>query len=420
MWRRGVLGFLVVALLVVRVDTPNLTPATSVASAHRFSLVQWEATNFFGKWAHLLREMLPGRKPGRHRRLALIDEYLELARLEQKEKDRLEGPRLRRGAPGGIAKQSALTSRDYLNELTEAKQKLRAGAEEAIEAELSAVLIEHGLDWRLGWLLPPVDLRFGQPPTMLVTSPRDRLQRMEALLLQPELDVFERDRLEKEILEGHNVSGLVVNLAGLSTYPTLVSDVHPLRRVLQTGAHEWLHAYFFLRPFGQRYRTSQEMFTLNETASDLAGRELGDTAFARMGGDLSISPRRYMSPEERDPTFTREMRETRVNVEELLSLGMVEEAEQYMKERWWRLRLGGYGLRKLNQAYFAFHATYAEDPASLSPVGDQLEELRSLVPDVGAFVRTMSKVSSYQEFLDLLERLKVNATHAGAGQSNGV
>ena len=115
--------------------------------------------------------------------------------------------------------------------------------------------------------------------------------------------------------------------------------MHPLRTVLQTAAHEWLHAYFFLRPFGQRYRTSQEMFTLNETASDLAGRELGDMAFARMGGDLSISSRRYMSPEERDPTFTREMRETRVKVEELLSLGKVEEAEQYMKERWWRLRL---------------------------------------------------------------------------------
>ena len=409
------MGFLVVTLLVVRVDTLHLSPATSVASAHTFSLVRWEATNFLSKWANLLMEMLPGRKPSRNRRLALIDEYLELARLEQKEKDRLEGPRLRRGAPGGIAKQAALLSPDYLNELTKAKKKLRAGAEEAIEAELSAVLIEQGLGRHLGWLLPPVDLRFGQPPTMLITSPRERLQRIETLLLQPELDGFEMDRLEKEILERHNVSGLVVNLAGLSTYPTLVSDVHPLRTVLQTAAHEWLHAYFFLRPFGQRYRTSQEMFTLNETASDMAGRELGDMAFARMAGDLSISSRRYMSPEERDPTFTLEMRETRVKVEELLGLGKVEEAEQYMKERWWRLRLGGYGLRKLNQAYFAFHGTYAEDPASLSPVGDQLEELRSLVPDVEAFVKTISRVSSYQEFLDLLERLKLTATQARAG-----
>jgi hypothetical protein len=68
--------------------------------------------------------------------------------------------------------------------------------------------------------------------------------------------------------------------------------------------------------------------------------------------------------------------------------------------------LRGHRLRKLNQAYFAFHGTYAESPASLSPIGGQLKELRILVPSVGAFVRTVSGVSSYQGFLDLLERLR--------------
>ncbi len=54
-------------------------------------------------------------------------------------------------------------------------------------------------------------------------------------------------------------------------------------------------------------------------------REPGDIAFARMGGDLSISSSRYRSPEGRDPVLTREMRKTRRTVEELLGEGKVED-----------------------------------------------------------------------------------------------
>jgi hypothetical protein len=151
------------------------------------------------------------------------------------------------------------------------------------------------------------------------------------------------------------------------------------------------------------------MFTLNETAADLAGRELGDMAFVRMGGDLNESPSRYLPQGERDPAFTSAMRETRLRVEELLEQGKIEEAEQYMKERWWLLRLAGYRLRKLNQAYFAFHGRYAEGPASVSPIGRQINELRSLLPDVGAFVKTVSGMSNGQELLDLLERLRAQS-----------
>ena len=71
--------------------------------------------------------------------------------------------------------------------------------------------------------------------------------------------------------------------------------------------------------------------------------------------------------------------------------------------------MGGYRLRKLNQAYFAFRGNYAESPASVSPIGDQLKELRSFLPSVGAFITTMSEVSTYQEFLNLLEKIKAQA-----------
>ncbi len=405
------LGVTLAALLFIRIDTFHITPARAVASSYLFSLEEWEVINFPRKWLNMLWDILPGGGSSREERLAQLDEYLLVARRAEKEETRLEGPyasgSLTLGS--GAAKEKGPPSRDYLNELVAEKDKLRAGAEETVEAELSAVLIDEGFGSRFNLIFPPVDIRFDQPPTMLIVSPRDRIELVDAVMLHPDIPGFERDLIETKMLEDHNLSALVDNLAGLSTFPSLVSDLQQLRSVLQTSAHEWLHSFFFLRPFGQNFRASEEMFTLNETVSDLAGRELGDTTFAQMGGDLSIASSRYLSREKSDPTLAREMRETRLRAEELLAEGKVEEAEQYMKERLWRLRLGGYRIRKLNQAYFAFRGRYAEGPASVSPIGQQVIEFRSLFPDVASFVKTVSGVSSYQEFLDLLERLKSQA-----------
>ena len=403
------LGIILVALLFIRVDTFHITPAKAVASSYLFSIEEWEIINFPRKWLNMLWGILPGGESSREERLAQLDDYLLVARRVEKEENRLEGP-FANGSLG--AAREGPPSRDYLNELVDEKEKLRAGAEEAVESELSAVLIVEGFGSRFNLIFPPVDIRFDKPPTMLIISPRDRIELVEAVMLHPDIPGFERNRIETKLLEDYNLSALVDNLAGLSTFPSLVSDLQQLRSVLQTSAHEWLHSFFFFRSFGQNYQASEEMFTLNETVADLVGRELGDTTFARIGGDLSVSSSRYLSREKSDPTLAREMRETRLRTEELLAQGKVEEAEEYMKKRWWRLRLGGYRIRKLNQAYFAFRGRYAEGPASLSPIGQEVKELRGLFPDVASFVKTVSGISSYQEFLDLLERLKSQAERA--------
>ncbi len=418
-WRgRLLLGLLLVALLLPRADTVYLTPAKLVAKDYLFSIELWEVSSFPRKWLHLVWQSLRFQRPSREQRLDTLEEYLTLARMARKEKDRLEGLLARRGATlaptGNASEESLAASREYLRELLEDKEELRAEAEEAMEAEVSAVLAQQGLDSRLGLLFPPVDMRFGQPPTILVTSPRDRIQLWEAVLLDAELPLLERDKLEQEVLRRYNFSALVDNLAGLATYPAIINDLYPTRLVLQTAAHEWLHHYFFFRPLGRNMRSSPDMVVLNETAADLAGRELGDMAFVRMGGDLTESFRLYLPDEERDPDFTREMRTTRVKAEELLAEGKVDEAEQYLKERRWFLALRGYYIRKLNQAYFAFRGSYAESSASVSPIGDQLKEMRALLPSVGDFVRTVSGIASYQEFLDTLEQLRARSAAAPA------
>ena len=411
-WRaRAVMVLLLLTLLLVPLDNFRLSPVELVASDHLFSLVQWEITNFPKKWVHALWQLIPGNKPSREERIRLIDEYLQLSRKVQKEKDRIEGVLIRQSATGGsgsAAKEVAPT-REYLDEVSAQRRRLRARAEEGVEAELSSLLAELGFESRIGLIFPPVDLKFQEPPTLLIVSPRDELRVVGSVLLDPDLKGVERDAIEKQIFREQNVSALVDDLAGLATYPTIVSDLYTIRTVLRTAAHEWLHAYFFFRPLGQNLRNGDTMFTLNETAADIAGRELGDMVFQRMGGDLSASASRYAPEEDRFPDFTRVMRETRMRVEELLGEGKVEEAEEYMREQQWFLRLRGFGLRKLNQAYLAFRGRYAESPASVSPLGEQLKELRGLLPSVSDFIREISRVSSGAEFTELLQRVRGEA-----------
>ena len=70
----------------------------------------------------------------------------------------------------------------------------------------------------------------------------------------------------------------------------------------------------------------------------------------------------------------------------------------------------GYYIRKLNQAYFAFHGTYADSPASVSPIYDELVQFRETLPTVGDFIREIAKFSSYTQFKTHLQTLNFPPT----------
>ena len=406
--RKLFLGFLIAILLIPQTDTLYLSPAKIVASKNLFSIEQFELTNFYRKWLHLGWDVLLGNKPSHEEQLSLLDEYLILARQIKKEERRLEGltnnPSTTMNSV--IGKESYL-SNAYLDELLKTERDLRARAESTIENELDTVLKSQGLKSWLGVVFPPVDITFDDTPKVLVISPRDQIKLQETVLLNPDINISERNRMENELLDNYNLSAFVDDLGGLATYPSLIPNTYLLQSILRITAHEWLHHYFFFNPLGQNMYNSNEMLVLNETTADIAGRELGDIAFIQMGGDIDFSASRFLPENQRDPILTLELRETRLTVENLLSQDKIIEAEQYMKEKWWHLVLAGYRLRKLNQAYFAFRGNYAESSASVSPLGDQLKELRSLVPNVGSFVDIMSGISSHREFLHVLENLKL-------------
>lgn len=253
-------------------------------------------------------------------------------------------------------------------------------------------------------VFPPVSFVMEDLPRALVVSPRDRIALTESLPLRPEISTEEILRLE-EALTVRGLSALVVNIGGMGTYPALVKATSTRDFTVRTILHEWVHHYLFFHPLGQRYAASGDMTTINETVANMVGAETAAIA-------LDQPPPVFRVPEppteqHRDPgvfDFGTYMRETRVEAERLLADGLIEEAEAYMEAR--RVHLNeehGYAIRKINQAYFAFHGSYADSPAggSVSPIFGQLIEVRNQTGSVAEFLRAVREIKSPSD----LERL---------------
>jgi hypothetical protein len=96
------------------------------------------------------------------------------------------------------------------------------------------------------------------------------------------------------------------------------------------------------------------------------------------------------------------MRQTRVMVDQLLADGEIEAAEEYMEARRQVFREHGYRIRKLNQAFFAFHGAYADQPggaAGEDPVGEAVRDLYANSPSLEAFLKRIAWMTSFEELL---------------------
>ncbi len=371
---------------------------------YRYSLLDWEVSNFLDKWARKSRDLLPwAAEPNRETRNALVREFFSLGReMRQLERrDRFPGT-----SSGGMLPADASPPTARIEPIRERRDDILPQVEEAVEAEISAVLAVEGFASRIGLIFPPVDTVFARSPGVLVLSPRDRIYRQDTVLLKPGLGDVVRERIEAEFLQEKDLSALVARTGGVAVYPSVVSDAGGMRHAVVTAAHEWLHHWFFLQPLGQHFWDNPEMTTLNETAATLAGQELGDRAFTAITGEAIASETPAAAAGAAGHIgfdFRKEMRETRVRTEEYLTRGKIEEAEAYMEERRLLFVRHGYFIRKINQAYFAFHGSYATSPASVSPVLGQLQELRRRSGSLSDFLHTVAQFSSYEEFQAHLE-----------------
>ena len=399
--------------LVIWISFVILTTRDTLQYGHavpyKYSLVQWEAENFLAKWLHGLGSRLTGSSLDDQEKRDLVMEYFRLVEEEQRLERRVR--ELLVPTPGD----SPAALADYEEELRlvkEARGAIRDEVEETLEATIDAAIDEEGLFpegliGAIGIHFPPVDFRLAPSPKVLIISPRDRIEVVEASLLDPDITTEEMDALEELIFTEDDVSPIVAGTGGVATVPAVINSRYSLRTTLHIAAHEWLHHYLFFRPLGQTYGHNSDMTAINETVANIFGREIGDLVYQQYetAARMLVSFHPYLPPQTQQEAFDfrREMRETRLTTEDLLSEGRIEEAEAYMEERRLFLAENGYYIRKLNQAYFAFHGNYADSPAAVSPLFGQLTALRAASPTLGDFIREVATVSSHEEFLELYE-----------------
>jgi hypothetical protein len=303
--------------------------------------------------------------------------------------------------------------RNELRNLHEQQEYLKPLAEAIIQNQVTEIIAEIGLGHG-GQPIPPVLYHSTPLPTALVVSPRHRITQKAIISLQPDLPVEQRFSLEDRVDLNLNVSSLVVNIGGIAIYPTMIMQTTNMNFLTEIVAHEWIHNYFVFRPLGLYYFTSPETRTINETAATIGGKEIGRMVMERYYPELLPPPEPPEPPEVLDPPpapvfdFRAEMHTTRLVVDDLLAQGNIEEAEAYMEERRIFFWENGYQIRKLNQAYFAFHGAYAdhpEGPAGDDPVGEAVRQFYQFSPSLASFLSQIAWITSLEQLQQALEEL---------------
>ncbi len=396
--RKGLVAVLV-GLLVLAAGYGDFRPSSFdlTVDPYKYSLLRWETSHFLDKWLHKLSDLMPWTtEPSRVERHSQVREFFDLVQ-ESRDLER----RLLDTSPSDDA---APRLRSELGRISQGRDEIQATVEETIESEISKVLSQEGFSSRIGLIFPPVDTVFARSPGVLILSPRDRIDRQDSILMKPGLSAETRGMIEDQILEDRNMAALVESTGGVAAFPSVVTETAGLRHAVVTAAHEWLHHWFFFQPLGQHFWDSSDMTTLNETAATLGGQAIGDRVFTAITGEQVSRESEPPAPADLGAfNFNDAMHETRLRTEALLADGKIEEAEAYMEERRLFMAENGFFIRKINQAFFAFHGTYATSAASISPINGQLKELRSQSDSLEDFLKTVGTFGSYNEFLKYLD-----------------
>jgi hypothetical protein len=395
-----VLALLSLCLLGGSCSTPPDfdTSLKSIVKPYQFSIARWELTA-------LPEELFSGR--GGADETSVVVEYFSLVgRINNLESEAA-------AVNAGNKEGDAAPLEAELDRLQAQKAALSDEVEGVISRQIREVLAEQGIynpldnSIKIKVGFPPLLFRLEPPPHLLVVSPRDRIESIREVELRQEMSVADMESIEEQV-DKLGVSSLVVGLGGLSTYPAFVIDDASLPFTINAAAEEWLHAYLVFKPLGLLYlldRTgvarNYDIATMNETVVGIVSKEIGSLVVQKYYPDYeNTTP---PTAEEPEFDFNREMREIRRAVDAYLARGEVSQAEQFMEEKRQYLASEGYYIRKLNQAYFAFHGTYGDSPTSISPIGTELKQLREQSLSLKDFLDTAAYMTSPQDLINSLK-----------------
>ena len=388
---------LALCLLVVGCGAPDFDDnLNAIARPYRFNYVKWE----FRAFAYETRQWLGGENMESPSDTVL--DYFELARQIRALEWQIASDET--GDTVGLEAE--------LEGLEAERAALVGSVEQIIAGQINEVLNEQGIynPWDEGVIgfrvtFPPVNFIMSRLPYLLVISPRDHIERLREIQLRGNLTPEEIEAIEAAA-DALGVSSLVVTLGGAgSLYPTLVTDDASLSSTIEIAAEEWLHQYLSLKPLGFRYvldllgiHRDYEIATMNETLAGIVSQEIGALVLAEYYPDYEAAP----PPTEDGFDFNAEMRAIRLAVDEYLAAGEIELAEAFMAAKQRYLLSEGYYIRKLNQAYFAFHGAYADEPTSVSPIGAEMRALRAGSDSLKDFLNTVAAMTSHGELEEVV------------------
>lgn len=449
LWLERLIFFFAMSFLL----TGNALPSASlegqlgrIVGSDRFNFVRWLAEAYAQKSEQSLLPIQDYLDDAQ--RAQFVVDYLDLTRRRfdaEREIDRVYAD------PNVADPDSATAAQRFERDRLRAElERQRPTLEAIVEAQITGALIEEGFSVG-GWVFPPVQTRITPLPHILIVSPRDEIRREPGLGLPAGISVERAAQIEDSVLTQLDKSALVTSIGGLAVYPAMIIETPDLLFLLQTTAHEWVHHWLFFRPLGIQLLLDNvaggETLTINETVASLLGDEIGERALKHFYPEIARRdyPQVYDPPKPveaentppavEDPNafnFNREMHQTRVQVDEYLAEAhalnqkaneadaagredereslraeaeaWIAKAEAYMEERRKLFVEQGYRIRKLNQAYFAFYGSYADQPGAsgADPIGPAVRNLRAKIPGIKDFLEAVSPVTTLADLQRVL------------------
>ncbi len=236
----------------------------TVVKPYRFSMVGWEFKTYFER----TKQLFTKREKTTQTESEVINEYISLGNSIRDLKAQINA-----------TNQAELQSQ--INNLQKQQDNLTSIVEKIIKSQTRQVLSELGIyqPWykhvKLKVTFPPPDFKLEALPHQLVISPRNKIETMKDIFLVKGLSLEEMMSIEADI-DKLNVSSLVVDLGGVSTYPNLVASDSDFQYILETCAHEWAHIYLAFTPLGFRHvlnitglSHNPDIDTISETVADI-------------------------------------------------------------------------------------------------------------------------------------------------------
>ena len=271
-----------------------------------------------------------------------------------------------------------------------------------IKKLLIGELYDQEMNYFFDIIFPSPEFNIGSSPKLLVTSPRNKIERKEELLLVPSIDIETIEELEGSI-DSDELSSVIINIGGIAAYPSIIAEGKSSRELFLTISHEWLHQYLIFHPLGRSYFSTKEMKEINETLANIFSKKLlkslCEKDFEIKNEMCSVSPLK----DENKFDYREFMKKLRINVDQLLFEGKISNAEKLMNESTLILNNNGIKIRKINQAWFAFNGTYGDSPSSISNFNDELNNLIDSYGTLKDAINDIKNISSLDEYKDMIK-----------------